>query len=350
MGATESGDDLVVGEENVAQHGTRLVGNVDRFGNYGNDFVLEVEVPTQIFRPRRPPNGIRTWGGKNGVISSGIDVGVFGAGGSLGVVGKGINGVVGDATAVDAEIGVVGDATREDGRAGGVGVWGSGFNGVRGDGTGQGRNTGVIGTGAVGMWGDSPGSADGSRPIGVLGTSNTGGAGVMGISRDRAGIGVWGVGSRFGVFCRGRFAATGTKSALVPHPDGFHRTLYCMESPESWFEDFGTGELVEGIAEVQIDPEFKEIIHNENYHVFITPEGDSKGLYVSKKTSKSFEVREQQEGRSNISFSYRVVAKRKDVTAPRLEKVEISDEEVQVDIPEKPKHPQKHKIDIRDLE
>ena len=33
----------------------------------------------------------------------------------------------------------------------------------------------------------------------------------------------------------------GAKSAAVPHPDGSHRRLYCVESPESWFEDFGRG-------------------------------------------------------------------------------------------------------------
>jgi len=31
----------------------------------------------------------------------------------------------------------------------------------------------------------------------------------------------------------------GPKSAAVPHPDGTLRRLYCVESPESWFEDFG---------------------------------------------------------------------------------------------------------------
>ena len=33
------------------------------------------------------------------------------------------------------------------------------------------------------------------------------------------------------------------RSAAVPHPDGFHRRLYCIECPESWFEDFGEGTL-----------------------------------------------------------------------------------------------------------
>src|SRR5262245_41699366 len=30
------------------------------------------------------------------------------------------------------------------------------------------------------------------------------------------------------------------KNAIVPFPDGTKRVLHCMESPEHWFEDFGT--------------------------------------------------------------------------------------------------------------
>jgi RNA polymerase sigma factor (sigma-70 family) len=32
-----------------------------------------------------------------------------------------------------------------------------------------------------------------------------------------------------------------SKAAVVPHPDGGHRQVYCQESPEPWFEDFGRG-------------------------------------------------------------------------------------------------------------
>jgi hypothetical protein len=113
----------------------------------------------------------------------------------------------------------------------------------------------------------------------------------------------------------------GTKSAAVPHPDGSYRLLYCMESPESWFEDFGTGELRDGKAEVQLDPDFAAVVHSDAYHVFLTPEGDSRGLYVTNKRPTGFEVREQQGGASSLTFSYRVVAKRKDIAGPRLETV-----------------------------
>jgi hypothetical protein len=57
--------------------------------------------------------------------------------------------------------------------------------------------------------------------------------------------------------------------------------------------------------------------------VFLTPEGDCRGLYVSERDERGFIVRELQGGHSDLGFSYRIVAKRKDVKAPRLAEVEL---------------------------
>lgn len=125
------------------------------------------------------------------------------------------------------------------------------------------------------------------------------------------------------VFIHGKITVQGSKSAAVRHPDGSHRRLYCTESPESWFEDFGQGNLANGNAEVSLDPEFAALVHSESYQVFLTEYGDSNGLYVSTRTSTSFTVRERGGGASRIEFGYRLVSKRKDIRAPRLEKVTI---------------------------
>jgi hypothetical protein len=50
---------------------------------------------------------------------------------------------------------------------------------------------------------------------------------------------------------------------------------------------------------------------NINYLVFVEPEGDCNGMYVTAKTATSFIVKELMQGTSNTSFSYRVAAKRK---------------------------------------
>jgi hypothetical protein len=137
------------------------------------------------------------------------------------------------------------------------------------------------------------------------------------------GIGVQGVGGNDGnVFVNGSFTVGGKKSLAVPFPDGSHRRLYCVESPENWFEDLGFGELVDGQAEVQLDAGFRSIVIAEAYHVFITEYEGNNALFVTKRTSDGFVVRANGP-KTNGAFSYRVVAKRKDIPAPRFEEVAL---------------------------
>jgi hypothetical protein len=55
-----------------------------------------------------------------------------------------------------------------------------------------------------------------------------------------------------------------------------------------------------------------------DYHVFVTPNGDCKGLYVAQKSAASFVVRELGGGTSSIAFDYRIMAKRKGFEQARL--------------------------------
>jgi hypothetical protein len=111
----------------------------------------------------------------------------------------------------------------------------------------------------------------------------------------------------------------------LPFPDGTQRALYCMESPELWFEDFGAAKLEAGRAVVKLDTDFAKVVTLNEYHVFVTPEGDCRGLCVSNKTAAGFEVRELQGGTSNVALSYRIVARRKDIkTHQRFARIDTS--------------------------
>jgi len=169
--------------------------------------------------------------------------------------------------------------------------------------------------------------------IAVMGDASYAGGLTLGIGVGgyaQSGVGVWGEcadkNTGFaGIFSgnvrvNGDFEVNGIKAAVVPMPDGSLRRLYSVESPESWFEDFGEARLAGGKAEVKIDRGFAALVRGA-YHVFLTPYGDSNGLYVSRRTSKSFVVREQGGGKSALTFSYRIVARRKDIKAPRLPRV-----------------------------
>jgi hypothetical protein len=202
--------------------------------------------------------------------------------------------------------GVVGKASG----TGGIGVRGEASNGSGVDGRGR---EGVIGVGAeTGFLGYSPNGVgarcDSDHGTGFLGVSPGGLAGRF--------VGRTIVEGEFTVF-------GGPKSAVVPHPDGHHRRLYCEESTESWFSDYGRATLQQGRAEVRLDRDFAAIVRADDYDVFLTPRGDCNGLYVGGQTPNGFEVRELKGGTSTLPFSYRVVAKRKDIPGPRLERVVV---------------------------
>ena len=197
---------------------------------------------------------------------------------------------------------------------------------------GSGAGTGVQGTASKGT-GVAGSSFTG---IGVHGSSSEG-DGVVGSSVSRYGVygltmvedyaGVLGsqqnaTTDNWAIYGDGNIGASGTKSAVVPAADGGgHVTLYCVESPECWFEDFGAARLGGGTATVQIDPGFAQTVHTAEYHVFVQAEGECRGLSVRDKTATGFVVRELAGGTSNTPFAYRIVARRKDVTAPRLNRV-----------------------------
>jgi hypothetical protein len=270
-----------------------------------------------------PGDGVR--GIASGATPSGHGVAGFTFSSSVGHAG-----VLGEAGR--GGIGVLGQCQRGSG----IGVRGLGSNqAVRGDGgsfgvVGRGTATGVDGRGA------------GAGTFGVVGVGGV--AGVWGGNSASGGIGVVGVPGPFNgtvfpwagrfdgsvqvngaLFVNGNLFVSGTKAAVVPHPDGSQRATYAVETPESWFEDVGRAQLRQGVARVDVDRDFAAVSGlGDDYHVFVTPEGPSNGLYVTDRTASGFDVLEQGEGTGEISFSYRIMTRRPDVRSGRLEPIEAS--------------------------
>jgi hypothetical protein len=122
---------------------------------------------------------------------------------------------------------------------------------------------------------------------------------------------------------QGDFAVVGgTKNAAVKDKNGVHRLVHCVEAPEAWFEDFGTGQVVNGKGQVKLDPDFMSLVHASDYHVFLTEYDTNNGLSVSNRTAASFDVKANN-ANGNGSFSWRLVAKRGDVKSERLAKFNL---------------------------
>ncbi|MEO0295640.1 MAG: hypothetical protein ABIM85_06420, partial [candidate division WOR-3 bacterium] len=151
------------------------------------------------------------------------------------------------------------------------------------------------------------------------------------------GYGVYGYApsSGYAVYADGRFAASGTKSAIVRTSKG-PRELYCVESPEIWFTEVGSGKLINGKAHIELDPLFLETVtidENNPMKVIITLTDECNGVYV-KKGKTGFDVIELNNGKSNATFDYVVYAKRKGYENKRLEFTEAGyvDEHLYPDI------------------
>lgn len=107
--------------------------------------------------------------------------------------------------------------------------------------------------------------------------------------------------------------------------EGVHRNsggqrvvTYASESATATVEDVGTAQMSGGIANVRIDPAFASVMNHKWYYVFLTPLGDTRGLYVSMKTPSGFQVRETERGRDSLQFDYRIVANPLDAKGGRL--------------------------------
>lgn len=154
------------------------------------------------------------------------------------------------------------------------------------------------------------GSAFGeTNDMGVYGGVNyPTGIGVYALNEDITATG-------YGSYVDGNFAVvTGTKSGSIPTSNG-NQLVYSMESPEIWFEDFGQATLVNGTAHISFEKLFNEAVLIDDahpMHVFLQEQGDCNGLYfVPDADGKGFSVKEKQRGKSTITFSYRITAKRR---------------------------------------
>jgi hypothetical protein len=114
------------------------------------------------------------------------------------------------------------------------------------------------------------------------------------------------------------------KLAIVPTSKGT-RALFCEESSQIWFADYGFGRLENGEAVIQIDPLFAETVNlDKPYHVFLQiNDAECDGVAVVEKTPAAFTVKERRNGRSNAEFSYRLVALRRGFEDHRLDPISV---------------------------
>jgi hypothetical protein len=326
VGVGGMGGTLGVWGDSPGVGATGLAGYSDATSGYGNG----------VYGQSTSPNGT----GVTGVNDS--SAGGTGVNGVVNATSGGSTGVSGTIASTSGA-GVAGNATAASGYTNGVYGQSSSTNGAGVNGNAvatSGGATGVVGSafgadGGIGVWGSY--QATSGTGVGVRGDIESSSAGIAGLFINASGQGLIlsGVsGSNFDqVFTvdasgdldiSGNLTVAGSKSARVKLDDGREVALYAVESPENWFEDFGTAQLRAGAAQVSLEPGFLQTVDAAaDYHVFLTPNGDCRGLYVANKTAAGFEVRELGGGNASIAFDYRIVAHRRGFEKVRLQDVRL---------------------------
>ncbi len=177
----------------------------------------------------------------------------------------------------------------------------------------------------VGVYGEAT-ITTGPSYGGIFRSCSSSGYGVHGWSTTSTGTayGVYGSASSpsgYAVYASGDFAASGDKSCVVKTSQG-PTLLYCQESPECWFEDFGEGQLVNGRSHIDLDPLFLETVTINDTNpikVFVEVEAEYCNGVAIKRGPTGFDVVERHGGRTSSPFWYRVVAKRKGFESKRLD-------------------------------
>lgn len=117
--------------------------------------------------------------------------------------------------------------------------------------------------------------------------------------------------------CTGKITGNALE-AVHRNSSGQRVVAYAAESASATIEDVGTGRMTGGVANVPLDPAFASVMSHQWYYVFLTPLGNTRGLYVSLKTAAGFQVRETERGHDSLEFDYRIVANPLDGNSGRL--------------------------------
>ncbi len=145
------------------------------------------------------------------------------------------------------------------------------------------------------------GNTASSIPI-VIVRNNYGGAGS---AND-----VFSIGSDGSVIASGSITGSSSPLVVTRGSGGQRYVAYGERTSAPTIDDVGFGTVTAGSANVRLDPTFASTIDpHAPYAVFLSPEGENHGLYVTAKTPTSFAVREMYGGKSTLAFSYRIVAR-----------------------------------------
>ncbi|MFN0200172.1 MAG: hypothetical protein ACKVTZ_01555, partial [Bacteroidia bacterium] len=113
-----------------------------------------------------------------------------------------------------------------------------------------------------------------------------------------------------------KIEGTGSVSEIIPTPNHGRVKLFCPEAPEYWYQDYGSVNLVNGFAHVELDPILAEIVvvNEENpIRVFATPVNMLyfEGVTITNQTATGFDLVELNGATHSGKVDYQLICKPK---------------------------------------
>lgn len=123
------------------------------------------------------------------------------------------------------------------------------------------------------------------------------------------------VGTTAGGIAR-KITGTNSVSEIVPTPNHGRVTMTAPESPEYWYQDYGTVELVNGVGHVSLDPILADIVvidANNPIRAFFTPQDMLyfNGAAIVNQTPDGFDVVELNGGTNSGKVQYQIIVRPK---------------------------------------
>ena len=113
-----------------------------------------------------------------------------------------------------------------------------------------------------------------------------------------------------------KITGLGAVAEIIPTANHGRITLTCSESPEYWYQDYGSVTLTNGKAHVDLDPILVDVIFVDEQNpirVFCTPVNMRyfNGVTIENQTSTGFDIVELNDGNHTGKIDYQVIVKPK---------------------------------------
>lgn len=135
---------------------------------------------------------------------------------------------------------------------------------------------------------------------------------LMGANIQGQVYGLYTEGTDYSLYANGDVYRSGADVHVQTNDKGENSIMYTLVTTEMVVQTYGVGQMQKGKSSITFDQAFADVVStDEPIIVTITPIGKSNGVYLDEVDAAGFSVGENNNGRSNVQFSWIAIGKRK---------------------------------------